>query len=202
MDYAIETGALTKRFRKLTAVDGIDLRVPWGSVYDLLEKIEGHGRDRRRGDGPLARRHIRRIPRPGDEYSAADLSTVTAILVIPLLFFMSARTINTARLLVNVKRTSSGWALNATDFSALDVEGSETVFDSEYSRMFGEVVKYVRANSQPSDTVAGLPSLAVINFLTERRAPTKFVYMWPDTFLARKCGAPPPIFAETARGMS
>ena len=36
MDYAIETDALTKRFRKLTAVDGIDLRVPWGSVYGFL----------------------------------------------------------------------------------------------------------------------------------------------------------------------
>lgn len=36
MEYAIETDALTKRFRKLTAVDGIDLRVPWGSVYGFL----------------------------------------------------------------------------------------------------------------------------------------------------------------------
>jgi ABC-2 type transport system ATP-binding protein len=36
MDYAIETDALTKRFRKLTAVDGVDLRVPWGSVYGFL----------------------------------------------------------------------------------------------------------------------------------------------------------------------
>ncbi len=36
MDYAIETRALTKRFRKLTAVDGVDLRVPWGSVYGFL----------------------------------------------------------------------------------------------------------------------------------------------------------------------
>ncbi|GAB4342134.1 MAG: ABC transporter ATP-binding protein [Candidatus Abyssubacteria bacterium] len=36
MDYAIETHGLTKRFRKLVAVDGIDLRVPWGSVYGFL----------------------------------------------------------------------------------------------------------------------------------------------------------------------
>lgn len=36
MEYAIETDVLTKRFRKLTAVDGIDLRVPWGSVYGFL----------------------------------------------------------------------------------------------------------------------------------------------------------------------
>jgi ABC-2 type transport system ATP-binding protein len=36
MEYAIETHALTKRFRKLLAVNEIDLKVPWGSVYGFL----------------------------------------------------------------------------------------------------------------------------------------------------------------------
>ncbi|RJP68488.1 MAG: ABC transporter ATP-binding protein [Candidatus Abyssobacteria bacterium SURF_17] len=36
MDYAIETNALTKRFRKLVAVNEIELRVPYGSVYGFL----------------------------------------------------------------------------------------------------------------------------------------------------------------------
>lgn len=36
MENAIETHALTKRFRKLVAVDNVDLRVPWGSVYGFL----------------------------------------------------------------------------------------------------------------------------------------------------------------------
>ncbi len=36
MEYAIETQALTKRFRRLVAVNEIDLRVPWGSVYGFL----------------------------------------------------------------------------------------------------------------------------------------------------------------------
>ena len=36
MEYAIETNALTKRFRKLVAVNNVDLRVPWGSVYGFL----------------------------------------------------------------------------------------------------------------------------------------------------------------------
>jgi ABC-2 type transport system ATP-binding protein len=36
MEYAIETNALTKRFRKLVAVNDVDLRVPWGSVYGFL----------------------------------------------------------------------------------------------------------------------------------------------------------------------
>ena len=36
MEYAIETDALKKKFRKLVAVDEIDLRVPWGSVYGYL----------------------------------------------------------------------------------------------------------------------------------------------------------------------
>lgn len=36
MEYAIETQALTKRFRRLIAVNEIDLRVPWGSVYGFL----------------------------------------------------------------------------------------------------------------------------------------------------------------------
>ncbi len=36
MDCAISTHALTKRFRKLVAVDKVDLRVPWGSVYGFL----------------------------------------------------------------------------------------------------------------------------------------------------------------------
>ncbi len=36
MEYAIETHALTKRFRKLMAVNEVDLRVPWGSVYGFL----------------------------------------------------------------------------------------------------------------------------------------------------------------------
>ena len=36
MEYAIETDALTKRFRKLVAANEIDLRVPWGSVYGFL----------------------------------------------------------------------------------------------------------------------------------------------------------------------
>ena len=36
MEFAIETDGLKKRFRKLVAVDEIDLRVPWGSVYGYL----------------------------------------------------------------------------------------------------------------------------------------------------------------------
>lgn len=36
MENAIETHALAKKFRKLVAVDEIDLRVPWGSVYGFL----------------------------------------------------------------------------------------------------------------------------------------------------------------------
>jgi ABC-2 type transport system ATP-binding protein len=36
MENAIETNALTKRFRKLVAVNDVDLRVPWGSVYGFL----------------------------------------------------------------------------------------------------------------------------------------------------------------------
>ncbi len=35
-EFAIETTGLTKRFGKLVAVDGIDLRVPVGSVYGFL----------------------------------------------------------------------------------------------------------------------------------------------------------------------
>jgi ABC-2 type transport system ATP-binding protein len=36
MESAIETHALTKRYRKLVAVNEIDLKVPWGSVYGFL----------------------------------------------------------------------------------------------------------------------------------------------------------------------
>ncbi|MBI4832524.1 MAG: ABC transporter ATP-binding protein [Candidatus Lindowbacteria bacterium] len=36
MEYAIETQALSKKFRKLIAVNEIDLRVPYGSVYGFL----------------------------------------------------------------------------------------------------------------------------------------------------------------------
>jgi len=36
MSHAIETNGLVKRFGETTAVDGIDLRVPGGSVYGLL----------------------------------------------------------------------------------------------------------------------------------------------------------------------
>lgn len=36
MEYAIETHALTKKFRKLVAVNEVDMRVPWGSVYGFL----------------------------------------------------------------------------------------------------------------------------------------------------------------------
>ena len=35
-EMAIETSGLTRRFGRLTAVDGIDLRVPMGSVYGFL----------------------------------------------------------------------------------------------------------------------------------------------------------------------
>jgi len=35
-DFAIETGALTRRFGAQVAVDGIDLRVPRGSFYGFL----------------------------------------------------------------------------------------------------------------------------------------------------------------------
>ncbi|WP_343347318.1 ATP-binding cassette domain-containing protein [Sphingomicrobium sp. XHP0239] len=36
MDLAIETKALTKRFGKATAVDGIDLKIPRGAIYGFL----------------------------------------------------------------------------------------------------------------------------------------------------------------------
>jgi ABC-2 type transport system ATP-binding protein len=36
MEYAIETHGLTKKFRRQRAVDDLELRVPWGSVYGFL----------------------------------------------------------------------------------------------------------------------------------------------------------------------
>lgn len=107
---------------------------------------------------------------------------VALIFVIPLFIFLAGRTLGPARLLIKMEQTPGGWSLKWRNNAPLDIQGSEIVFDSNYSQMFSETAKYLKANTLPSDMITGLPSLAIFNVLTERLTPTKFVYMWPEYF--------------------
>lgn len=129
----------------------------------------------------LAYRLALRLRRDAEE-SPKGLASTTLLLVAPLLIFFAGRTLGPARLLVGTEQNLSGWSLKKRDIAYLNVEGSEIIFDAAYSRMFAEVAKYLKANTQPTDKITGLPSLAIFNVLTKRQTPTKFVYMWPGYF--------------------
>jgi hypothetical protein len=101
---------------------------------------------------------------------------------LPLSFFLMARATNQARLFLAVKQSAKGWSLERRTLSRLDVKGGEMLFDSGYSQMFKALVDHIEENTRPTDTVAALPSLAIVNFFTRRQAPTKFLYLWPGYF--------------------
>ncbi|RJP16089.1 MAG: hypothetical protein C4520_18920 [Candidatus Abyssobacteria bacterium SURF_5] len=105
-----------------------------------------------------------------------------AVLAVPLFLLFAGRAVNQARLLLAFKRVPAGWSLESRPISRMDVEGGQIFFDTGYAQMFKELIEYVRANTAPTDTVASLPSLVIVNVLTQRMAPTKFVYLWPGYF--------------------
>lgn len=111
-------------------------------------------------------------------------SAIILVFALPLSFFLMGRAANQARLFMAMKQSARGWWLERRPLSRLDVEGGGMLFDSEYSQMFKTLVEHIETNTKPTDTVAALPSLAIVNFLTQRQAPTKFVYLWPGYFSA------------------
>jgi len=114
--------------------------------------------------------------------SSIGLAVVRLLCVASLAIFLAGRAIGTVRLLVRAEQDAWGWSLRKRAVAPLNVEGSEIVFDADYSRMFGEVAQYLTVNTLPTDTITGLPSLAIFNVLTERQTPTKFVYLWPGYY--------------------
>jgi hypothetical protein len=105
-----------------------------------------------------------------------------AVLALPLFLLFAGRAANQARLLLAFKQAPTGWSIEARSISRLDVAGGQVLFDTGYAQMFKELVEYVRNNTAPSDTVASLPSLVIVNVLSQRLSPTKFVYLWPGYF--------------------
>lgn len=104
------------------------------------------------------------------------------IFVLALLLFFLGRAFGPARLLLKTERVAWGWSVERRDVTRLDVDGAGMIFDAGYANMFGQLIRYLKEHTEPDDTIAGLPSLAVVNLLTERLAPTKFVYLWPGYF--------------------